>query len=55
MCVCTQYVCAYGGQLRESEKGVRSHGTSVTEGCELQCGYWERNQGSLQENMLLTT
>lgn len=45
-CICL--VCllvALGGKKRTFD----STGTGVTEGCELSCGRWKSNTGSLQE------
>lgn len=54
MYICVPRVCL-GGQRRVSEKGVRSRGTSGTEGCELPCGWWQWNLGPLQEEQMLLT
>ena len=35
----------------QSPEDIRSPGTGVTHSCELPCGYWELNQGPLQEQL----
>lgn len=38
-----------------SEKGIRSPGTGVRDGCDLPHRCWESNLGPIQEQVLLTT
>ena len=50
-CMCVTCVCwCCAGQ-----KGVGSHGTGVTDSCELLCGCWSLNLGPLQEKQVLLT
>jgi hypothetical protein len=46
------FVCLYICTL---EEGIRSHGATVIDGCELPCGCWELNPGPLQEQAVLLT
>ena len=52
MCMGTLYVClcTMGMQYpQKPEEGIRFPGTGITEGCELLCGCWGLNLGSLEE------
>lgn len=48
------YMCVFMC-LQRPEKGVRSLGSGVTDGCEQPCGLWELNRGPLQEQAMLLT
>lgn len=45
---CVQY-------LRSPEEGVGFYGAEVTDSCELSCGYWKLNLGSLGEHPVSLT
>lgn len=53
MCVyvsnCIYMQTKYLQKPTEIRKGIGSHETGVTEGCELHCGFWELNLGPLTE------
>ena len=36
-----------------TRRGIRSHGTIVTDGCRLPCEFWELNSGPLKEQPVL--
>ena len=49
VCVCILLECiVHHVQVRYSEKGPRSFGAEVTEGCELPCECWKLNLGPLR-------
>ena len=57
MSVC-QHVCMRTMNvqyLQRPEEDVGSLGTEAIDGCELPCGYWDLNSGSLQEQQVLLT
>ena len=48
---CVPNVCLV--HTERPEEGVRTPGTGGTDGCELLCGCWEWNPGSLQEQQVI--
>lgn len=40
---------------QRSERGIRSSGTIITDGCGLPYGFWELNQYPLQEQQVFLT
>lgn len=53
MFACMYSRCAWYSE--KPERGVRSPGTKVVNGCELPRGFWEQNQGPLGEQQVILT
>ena len=51
MCVCVHHVCAWCFLV--PREGVRSPGTTVTDGCKIPDECWEPNLGPVQEQQAL--
>jgi hypothetical protein len=54
LAVCLQTICVQCLQKPE-QQGARSPGLRLTDGCELPCGCWKQNLGSLEEQPVLLT
>lgn len=50
-CISVYHMHAWCPQ--RSEEGIRSPGTGVPDNCELPCGCWDLNLGSLEEKPVL--